>query len=488
MVAWTYADFPVTPDSQPMAGNGDVVLADQARELREAILRRASLIGAIASPPDVADLEVCYFSWLTGMRSAIEALVSAGEFLGEPMIPWTKATLLTHIHGPQLGRPLLTDPAEWMEAADADYALDGHANTRGNPVFHESGDTEDAISDYDFPFLASGTYLDDDLKFYVSIIDEGSDTFRIRLYSNAARTYETIRTDPFPGDIAESAPVKLPIFSQYGLPLPGGVTIDGEITAANAGIEVLVEYDPSIMYSAHINELYLALERLCYIEMPCGSVVGLASESAYGMGYGPGPAWDPYSMELAYTSGWDDFYATGYGPGGVYPAAEATSHLAQDEWSGEHFYGVSDSRVLDAQTTVPTALFDIFELAVPFWSTAADSGGYHAPDTFGCLLDGSYELGRFGELGGDYDIMYFSGWVAWAGLWNGDVVSLAFQWSDIDIGYWGGAYPHDDYLALEPASYMPLICGFAFDDVDGQYRNFDWSPIASWEWGITWPW
>jgi hypothetical protein len=308
VTAWTYADFPVVPDTQPVSGDGDAVLAEQARELHEAILRRADLIGVSVSPPDVADLEVCYLSWLQGMRAAIEALVSAGVYLGEPDVPWTKATLLVSIHGTQLGRPLLTDPEEWMEAADANSALAGKAHIKGNPVFHESGDIEDVISDYDFPFLNS-FFLDDDLKFYVSILDEGGGNFRIRAYRNAARTSESIRTDPFPGDIAASESVKLPIYNQYGYLMPGGISIDGEITAANTGIEVLVEFDPSIMYSAHINELYFALERLCYIGLPCPPVTLFASDGSYGMGYGPGPASDPASMEQAYVSGWDDYYA-----------------------------------------------------------------------------------------------------------------------------------------------------------------------------------
>jgi hypothetical protein len=188
--------------------------------------------------------------------------------------------------------------------------------------------------------------------------------------------------------------------------------------------------------------------------------------------------WDPVSMEEAYVAGWDDFYNNGYMVGGGGTSAEATSHLYWDEWLSQHHYYVSDSRVLEAQTSVPTTLFDIVELAIPFWSYAADSGGYHWPDTFECSLNGNWELSRFGTVGWDY----FSGWVAWGGAWNGDIVSFDLRWDAIDIGYWGGAHLHDDYLYVHVETYFPLICGFAFDDLDGHYRNFDWSPIADWEW------
>ncbi len=127
---WSYTDFPVTPDSTPLAGNGDVVLASQANGLREAIVRRADLIGASVSIPDeVADLDVCYLSWLIPMRAAVEALLAEnryGRFRREYIDPnwtnlfwepWTKETVLQRVHADFISNALITDPADWMQAA-----------------------------------------------------------------------------------------------------------------------------------------------------------------------------------------------------------------------------------------------------------------------------------------------------------------------------------------------------------------------------------
>ena len=79
-----------------------------ANELREAILERASAVGLDLSgsiPAAVSATTPIAYSWLTGMRTAVEAVVTAGKYgrlvgsVGtEVWTPWILADLLTEVH------------------------------------------------------------------------------------------------------------------------------------------------------------------------------------------------------------------------------------------------------------------------------------------------------------------------------------------------------------------------------------------------------
>ncbi len=499
MTAWTYGDFPVEPDNSPLSGSGHVVQTLQANELREAALRRASLIGAVPPvPAEVADLEACYLSWLTEMRTAMESLVAEGQygtFMREyidpdwtPLTwtPWTKASLLEEIHSSWIDNALVTDSADWMQAADETAALDGRADMLGNPVLHVSGDPGEVLADYDLRGLNSAVNLDPDLKLYVSILDEGGGNYRIRFYRDAARNYQTAYTDPFPWDLAAGGPVSLPLNTVWGYVLWGSVSVTQEVTAPNTAIEIQVEFDRSIMYAAHINEIYYALELLAYIEVaPNFTAIPGYTDGASGYGDGAGlDPWDWLSMMEAYDEGWAMFDAGGYSPGGGSLYAEARSHLYWDEWANMHYYYVDDRRVYDVSLTLPTAAWPIIELAIPFWSMAADPFMNHWPEMFNCTMDGEPDWSRFGDVDDSGFGQSFTGWLVWPGEFGGETVSFDYSWPNIEAGMWGGPDLHEASLSVNIEGHRPIYGGFAFEDLDGQYRNFDWSPV----WGISWPW
>jgi len=207
------------------------------------------------------------------------------------------------------------------------------------------------------------------------------------------------------------------------------------------------------------------------------------------MGDGPGPEWDWVSMMEAYDEGWTDFAAHGYTVGGGSLYADSTSHLYWDEWGGQHYYYVGDSRVREVQAEIPTTPYPIIELALPFWAMAADSTMNHWADMFDCWMgtdfsgDGAWM--QFGDVSEDWGASYFFGWLAWFGEWNGDTLSFTYRWPGMEIGLWGGPHIHDDYLSVYLDMWSPIFGGFVFAETgDNGYRNGEWSPIGSGEWGV----
>ena len=129
---FVYADF------ESIVPGGTVpMLALQANELRSAIIERGAAIGVDVSgtiPAEISSGDEIQLSWLTGMRTALEAVITGGKYgrfiwvsYNPVFTVWDKESLLTEVHAVHVPSwPDCGSGSDWISVSASDFPLASH--------------------------------------------------------------------------------------------------------------------------------------------------------------------------------------------------------------------------------------------------------------------------------------------------------------------------------------------------------------------------
>jgi len=473
---WEYVDFPLrggdwwnTPNPDPPTdGNAepDYLLAAQANELREALRRRMVTHGVALTdlPAEVAIGNRPDYHWVEDMRTAIEGCVTSGKFYGWNYGPeaWAGvAAFLTAVHALTGASSSLNQAAdEWgLIDDDADPANFVYGQKQG--AGHEQLDRIWSIRIANFAAATDATGWA-----YFKLVDSRpGGKWRWEQYNDAARLVLKAFSTDF--EEAFSGVVAFGTGSIETVRPTGGYATTSSVKAQLP--------DKRVMWAAHLNELYYAIEVLNFVKVT--QTPSYVTGTVQGEGGSAGTATEA-NIPLAYANGWADFYPR---PASVLlgNGVAAFSSLYAD--GGNFTYEVSEERCTDTYFLHPGGYpYPAARVLLPIFHSSDDP-------TMGSPLSWSATAWRNAE-GADDPKVYgtgttvgdsktFSGWLGhWADADTGDKLHCSHRFSGIEVNEFGDNFQVHNYQRVGGMTDIPYVFQtFMY----GGYRNLEWEPEAS---------
>jgi hypothetical protein len=418
------------------AGGTTRIYADDFNNIREAISRRADVSGASVSLPAVvaagAEVSTDFETWMLAARQAIEDILDTGKFLSYSSgvwAAWTKSSLLTYVNTTWVPSVMSDDWASYTKPGANPWYV-RYINQIYFALeclcFHDPGTSEKSKARQ----IKTGNGSDG---------DDGGDPL--------VDGTETVNSETQSGSFGAAVGTSTVVVSFANLDFSVWWSghddgAGGWITDSAEGCSFVSGY---ITYST--GEWSVTTDFV----FPAGGTLNTAATSA--------PVTGSYGVALG--AAWVDFAAQSYGATGAAWEARGCLHLYASGSGNIKYAVVENTKVTDAQATVPDLAYPDVELYFPYqWV-------YMPASPSPTLTVGSL-VGQ-----GESPQYHYRGWLKIAGDFDDEDVQLGAYYFDVTPSNFafGGSPPYDQACTFQVAPVGAYgRCGFGGDYINGAYQ------------------